>query len=161
KLGAQRILFGTDWSATWRWISVPTTLHKLRMKVVDDAKLSEADRRLILWDNAVRLFKLEREADAALAASGSAPARAAGGARQRALAASSLHSLSGCSRSLRRRRRKTFPLGRSRLSCRFRPADRPISLRASRSITSRRSSAIRSCSRTRPAPAASSAPRQS
>jgi uncharacterized protein len=83
KLGAQRILFGTDWSATWRWISVPTTLHKLRMKVVDDAKLSEADRRRILWDNAVKLFKLEREADAALAASGgAAQVRAAGGARQ-------------------------------------------------------------------------------
>jgi predicted TIM-barrel fold metal-dependent hydrolase len=62
KLGADRILFGTDWSATWRWISVPATLHKLRLKVLDDAKLTDAERKLILWDNAVRLFKLDQEA---------------------------------------------------------------------------------------------------
>jgi predicted TIM-barrel fold metal-dependent hydrolase len=60
KIGSERILFGTDWSATWRWISVPVSLHKLRMKVVDDAKLSEADRRNILADNAIRLFHLEQ-----------------------------------------------------------------------------------------------------
>ena len=40
KIGAHRIMFGTDWSATWRWISVPTTLHKLRLKVLDDANLT-------------------------------------------------------------------------------------------------------------------------
>jgi predicted TIM-barrel fold metal-dependent hydrolase len=57
KIGSERILFGTDWSATWRWISVPTTLHKLRMKVLDDAKLTVTERRHILWDNAIRVFK--------------------------------------------------------------------------------------------------------
>jgi predicted TIM-barrel fold metal-dependent hydrolase len=61
KIGSERILFGTDWSATWRWISVPMSLHKLRMKVVDEAKLSEADRRNILADNAIRLFHLEQQ----------------------------------------------------------------------------------------------------
>ena len=60
KIGAERILFGTDWSATWRWISVPMSLHRLRMKVIDDAKLDDAQRRQILWDNPVRLFKLEQ-----------------------------------------------------------------------------------------------------
>jgi hypothetical protein len=68
KIGAHRILFGTDWSATWRWIVVPTTLHKLRLKVLDDAKLSEAERRMILWDNAVKIFKLDKEAERAGAA---------------------------------------------------------------------------------------------
>jgi predicted TIM-barrel fold metal-dependent hydrolase len=72
KLGAHRILFGTDWSATWRWISVPMTLHKLRMKVVDDAKLTEEQRRLILWENAVRLFKIEKEAGKAQASKSAA-----------------------------------------------------------------------------------------
>src|SRR5262249_59876142 len=62
KLGAHRIMFGTDWSATWRWISVPTSLHKLRLKVLDDANLTEEERRLILWDNAVKIFKLDQEA---------------------------------------------------------------------------------------------------
>jgi predicted TIM-barrel fold metal-dependent hydrolase len=62
KIGAERILFGTDWSATWRWISVPTTLHRLRLKVLDDANVTEQERRRILWDNAVQLFKLAEEA---------------------------------------------------------------------------------------------------
>ncbi len=60
KIGSERILFGTDWSATWRWISVPMSLHRLRMKVIDDARLPESDRRNILSENAVRLFKLEQ-----------------------------------------------------------------------------------------------------
>jgi predicted TIM-barrel fold metal-dependent hydrolase len=55
-------MFGTDWSATWRWISVPTTLHKLRLKVLDDAKVTDEERRLILWDNAIKVFKLDKEA---------------------------------------------------------------------------------------------------
>ncbi|MBI4203576.1 MAG: amidohydrolase [Betaproteobacteria bacterium] len=59
KLGADRILFGTDWSTTWSWLSIPATLHQIRLKVLDDAKLSEAEREHILWKNAVRLFKLE------------------------------------------------------------------------------------------------------
>jgi predicted TIM-barrel fold metal-dependent hydrolase len=59
KLGADRIMFGTDWSTTWRWLSVPGTLHQIRTKVLDDAKLTEAEREQILWKNAARLFKLE------------------------------------------------------------------------------------------------------
>jgi predicted TIM-barrel fold metal-dependent hydrolase len=59
KLGADRIMFGTDWSTTWRWLSVPATLHQIRMKVLDDAKLTQAEREQILWKNAARLFKLE------------------------------------------------------------------------------------------------------
>jgi predicted TIM-barrel fold metal-dependent hydrolase len=47
---------------TWRWISVPTTLHRLRLKVLDDANVTEQERRRILWDNAVKLFKLAKEA---------------------------------------------------------------------------------------------------
>src|SRR5262245_19878109 len=59
KLGADRIMFGSDWSTTWRWLSVPDTLHGIRMKVLDDAKLNHEERQQILWKNAVRLFKLE------------------------------------------------------------------------------------------------------
>ena len=68
KIGSERIFFGTDWSATWRWITVPATLHKLRLKVVDDAKLTANERKQILWDNAVRVFKLNQYAERALAA---------------------------------------------------------------------------------------------
>ena len=59
KLGSERIMFGTDWSTTWRWLSVPGTLHQIRMKVLDDAKLTQAEREQILWKNAARLFKLD------------------------------------------------------------------------------------------------------
>ena len=59
KLGPERIMFGTDWSTTWRWLSVPGTLHQIRMKVLDDTKLTHAERELILWKNAARLFKLD------------------------------------------------------------------------------------------------------
>jgi uncharacterized protein len=59
KLGANRILFGTDWSTTWRWLSVPATLHQIRMKVLDDAKLTQPEREQILWKNAAALFKLD------------------------------------------------------------------------------------------------------
>ena len=59
KLGPERIMFGTDWSTTWRWLSVPGTLHEIRMKVLDEAKLTHAEREQILWKNAARLFKLD------------------------------------------------------------------------------------------------------
>jgi predicted TIM-barrel fold metal-dependent hydrolase len=59
KLGPERILFGTDWSATWRWLSIPGTLYQIRMKVIEDAKLSNSEREQVLWKNAARLFKLE------------------------------------------------------------------------------------------------------
>ena len=59
KLGADRIMFGTDWSTTWRWLSVPDTLHKIRMKVLDDARLTHEERQQILWKTAAKLFRLE------------------------------------------------------------------------------------------------------
>jgi predicted TIM-barrel fold metal-dependent hydrolase len=59
KLGPDRIMFGTDWSTTWRWLSVPASLHRIRMKVLDEAKLDAAEREQILWKNAARLFKLD------------------------------------------------------------------------------------------------------
>jgi|LNFM01.1.fsa_nt_gb predicted TIM-barrel fold metal-dependent hydrolase len=68
KIGADRIMFGTDWSATWRWLSVPATLHQIRMKVLDDAKLTENEREQILWKNAARLFKLNLEGHAGVKA---------------------------------------------------------------------------------------------
>ena len=58
KIGAHRIMFGTDWSTTWRWLSVPATLHQIRKKVIDDAGLSPADYDQIMWKTAAELFKL-------------------------------------------------------------------------------------------------------
>jgi hypothetical protein len=65
KLGPGRIMFGTDWSTTWRWLSVPATLHQIRMKVLNDAKLTQTEREQILWKNAAGLFKLDHLLDTA------------------------------------------------------------------------------------------------
>jgi predicted TIM-barrel fold metal-dependent hydrolase len=37
------------------------------MKVLDDANLTDEERRMILWDNAIKVFKLEKEAQRAQA----------------------------------------------------------------------------------------------
>jgi uncharacterized protein len=60
KLGADRIMFGTDWSTTWHWLREPATLHQIRLKVLGDAELSHAEREQILWKTAARLFKLDQ-----------------------------------------------------------------------------------------------------
>lgn len=59
KIGAERIMFGTDWSATWRWISKPADLHTIRLKTLDDAGLSEEEKEQILWKTAARVFNLK------------------------------------------------------------------------------------------------------
>ncbi|MBI4493788.1 MAG: amidohydrolase [Chloroflexi bacterium] len=59
RIGAERIMFGTDWSATWRWVREPQNLHALRMKALDEAQLSESEREQILWKTASRLFRLD------------------------------------------------------------------------------------------------------
>ncbi len=58
-IGSERILFGTDWSATWRFVREPMDLYALRLKVLDDANVTHEERENILWRNAVRLFKLD------------------------------------------------------------------------------------------------------
>jgi predicted TIM-barrel fold metal-dependent hydrolase len=63
-IGSERILFGTDWSATWRWVREPADLYALRLRVLDEAGLSDEERDNILWRNAVRVFKLD-DVDAA------------------------------------------------------------------------------------------------
>ena len=57
-IGSERILFGTDWSATWSKIREPYDLYTLRLKVLDDAGIDDQARENILWRNAVRLFGL-------------------------------------------------------------------------------------------------------
>jgi predicted TIM-barrel fold metal-dependent hydrolase len=78
KLGAERILFGTDWSATWRWLSVPGTLHQIRMTALDNAALTAAEREQIAWKTAATLFKLEPELQRAGVARETAGQRLAG-----------------------------------------------------------------------------------
>lgn len=58
KLGAHRIMFGTDWSATWRWMRTPADLYTIRLGVIEKADLSPADLEQVLWQTAVKVFDL-------------------------------------------------------------------------------------------------------
>ncbi len=59
KLGAHRIMFGSDWSPTWRWLSDPTDLYSMRKKTLDDANLTPAEREQIEWRTAAQVFNLK------------------------------------------------------------------------------------------------------
>ena len=57
-IGSKRILFGSDWSATWRYVREPAELYTMRLKVLDDAHVTDEERDDILWRNTARVFKL-------------------------------------------------------------------------------------------------------
>lgn len=57
-IGSHRIMFGSDWSATWRYLTKPAALYDIRKKVLDDANLSEDERADIEWRTANRVFNL-------------------------------------------------------------------------------------------------------
>ena len=57
-IGSHRIMFGSDWSATWRWLSDPAPLYDIRMNVLKAANLTDDEREDILWRTADRIFGL-------------------------------------------------------------------------------------------------------
>ena len=57
-IGSDRIMFGSDWSATWRWLSDPAPLYTIRKNVLKAANLSEEEKENILWRTADNVFKL-------------------------------------------------------------------------------------------------------
>lgn len=58
-IGSERIMFGSDWSATWSCVREPAPLYTMRLKVLEDANCTEEERENILWRNAAKLFKLD------------------------------------------------------------------------------------------------------
>jgi predicted TIM-barrel fold metal-dependent hydrolase len=62
-IGSHRIMFGTDWSTTWAWVKRPADLYTLRLRTIDEAGLSEAERADVLWRTACRLFSLPDPVD--------------------------------------------------------------------------------------------------
>ena len=57
-IGSDRIMFGSDWSATWRWLSEPAPLYTIRKNVLKAANLSKEEKENILWKTADNVFKL-------------------------------------------------------------------------------------------------------
>lgn len=56
ELGTDRIMFGTDWSATWRWVREPGDVHQMRLGTIEAAGLTAAERDDVLWRTATRVF---------------------------------------------------------------------------------------------------------
>jgi predicted TIM-barrel fold metal-dependent hydrolase len=61
-IGSKRILFGTDWSGTWRLVTKPADIYAKTFSVLDEANLTSDERDDILWRNAARLFRLDAPA---------------------------------------------------------------------------------------------------
>jgi predicted TIM-barrel fold metal-dependent hydrolase len=59
EIGSDRIMFGTDWSATWRWVREPADVHAMRLGTIDEAGLSADQREDILWRTAARVFRID------------------------------------------------------------------------------------------------------
>lgn len=57
-IGADRIMFGTDWSGTWKWVREPADLYTMRLSTIMNAKLSSDDQEKILWQTASKLYCL-------------------------------------------------------------------------------------------------------
>ncbi|MDP6772025.1 MAG: amidohydrolase family protein, partial [Anaerolineales bacterium] len=57
-IGADRIMFGTDWCPTTRWISQPMDCYSTHKKLLDDAGLTPSQREQIEWKTAVKVFRL-------------------------------------------------------------------------------------------------------
>ena len=56
KLGADRIMFGSDWSPTWRWVTEPMDLYSMRKKPLNDANLTPSEREQIECRTAEQVF---------------------------------------------------------------------------------------------------------
>ena len=57
-IGADRILFGTDWSGTWRWVVDPEDVHTRHKRIVEEAGLSDEHKEWVYWRTANKVFKL-------------------------------------------------------------------------------------------------------
>jgi hypothetical protein len=51
-------MFGTDLSATWRWVREPADLYTLRLRVIEAAGLTDEERADVLWRSATRFYEL-------------------------------------------------------------------------------------------------------
>jgi predicted TIM-barrel fold metal-dependent hydrolase len=58
EIGADRILFGSDWEQTWAALKTPADLYTRSLAIVDDAGLSEAEQEWVLGKTAATLFRI-------------------------------------------------------------------------------------------------------
>ena len=58
-IGAGRIMFGTDWSPTWRWLREPADRYTMQLNILNDANLSASEREQVEWRTAEEVFRLD------------------------------------------------------------------------------------------------------
>ena len=58
-IGAERIMFGSDWSSIFRHVSDPLDYYNLMIKIVKEAPITQQEKEAILFDNAARLFRVK------------------------------------------------------------------------------------------------------
>jgi uncharacterized protein len=57
ELGADRVVFGTDWTGTWRSLYMPKGgIYKASMEVIDAAGLRSEEKNLVCGGNTARIF---------------------------------------------------------------------------------------------------------
>lgn len=59
-IGADRIMFGTDWSSTQHWVQNPD-IYTRTLAILDDAQVTPEEREWILWRTAAKVFRLDVE----------------------------------------------------------------------------------------------------
>jgi uncharacterized protein len=57
-IGADRIMFATDWSYTWRYLSSPFDVHASARSILEHATIDEGARQAILDSTARKLFQV-------------------------------------------------------------------------------------------------------
>jgi len=56
EIGANRVIFGTDWEQTWAALKTPADIYTRSLAIVDDSGISEADKEWVLGKTAATLF---------------------------------------------------------------------------------------------------------
>lgn len=55
-IGADRVLFGTDWSPTWQFLQDPGGVHDNAINTIDSAKFNDSDLEKIYYQNTKKVY---------------------------------------------------------------------------------------------------------
>lgn len=58
EVGAERVIFGTDWEQTWAALKTPEDIYSRSLAIVDDSGISEAQKEWVLGKTAATLFRI-------------------------------------------------------------------------------------------------------
>jgi uncharacterized protein len=58
-IGAERIMYGSDWCPITRWVTEPTDVFSSNKRLLDQANLSSREREQIEWRTAASIFKVK------------------------------------------------------------------------------------------------------